>query len=109
LANTFIATVEAIYFAGTTPVFVEVDPRTWNIDANRIEAKITEKTRALLPVHLYGQPADMPRIREIAKKHNLIVIGDAAQSIGSKIKVNGQGVSKLGSSRRYISRRGEDD
>lgn len=90
VSNTFIATVAAIHFTGATPVLAEIHPDTWNIDPERIEEKITPKTKAIIPVHLYGQPADMTRIRDIARKHNLIVIGDSAQAIGSKIRENSE-------------------
>ncbi len=82
-ANTFIATAEAISFTGATPVFVDCDPVSYNIDPARIEAAITDKTKAIVPVHLYGQPADMDPIMEIAKKHDLLVIEDCAQSHGA--------------------------
>lgn len=82
---TFIATAEAICYVGATPVFVDIDAKTFNIDANLIEAAITDKTKAIIPVHIFGQPADMPSIMAIAKKHNLKVIEDCAQSFGAKI------------------------
>lgn len=82
---TFIATAEAIKYVGATPVYVDIKADTLNIDANLIEAAITEKTRAIIPVHIFGQPADMPKIMAIAKKHNLLVIEDCAQSYGAKI------------------------
>jgi dTDP-4-amino-4,6-dideoxygalactose transaminase len=82
-SNTFFATAEAIWLAGATPVFVDIDPRTRNIDVTRIEAVITPKTRAIVPVHLYGLPADMPAIAAIARTHNLRVIEDCAQAIGA--------------------------
>lgn len=85
-ANTFIATSEAVTMAGARVVFVDIDPRTCNIDVARIEEKITPKTKAIIPVHLYGQPADMDPIRAIAKKHGLWVLGDAAQAHGSLYK-----------------------
>ena len=78
---TFIATANAILQAGATPVFVDVEPDTANIDASLIEHAITRKTRAILPVHLYGQLCDMKRIKEIADRHRLIIIEDAAHSI----------------------------
>ncbi len=84
--NTFIATTEAISQAGATPVFVDIDPDTYNIDVSQIEEKITQKTKAILPVHLYGQPADMDPILEIAARHNLVVIEDAAQAHGALYK-----------------------
>ena len=79
--NTFFATAEAIWIAGATAVFVDCDPRTKCIDAARIEAAITPRTKAIIPVHLYGQCADMPAIRKIADVHNLRVIEDNAQAI----------------------------
>ena len=84
-AFTFIATAEAICYVGGTPVYVDIKKDTLNIDADLIEAAITNKTRAIIPVHLFGQPADMNKIMAIAKKHNLIVIEDCAQSYGAKI------------------------
>ncbi len=82
-ANTYIATWLAITYAGATPVPVEPDPRTYNLDPTRVQAAITSRTRAILPVHLYGQPADMDPIMEIARKHGLKVIEDAAQAHGA--------------------------
>ena len=70
-SNTFIATALAVTYAGATPVFVEPDIKTYNIDPLKIEEKITKNTKAIMPVHLYGQPADMDKIIEIAKKNNL--------------------------------------
>ncbi|GAB5534159.1 MAG: DegT/DnrJ/EryC1/StrS family aminotransferase [Rubricoccaceae bacterium] len=81
---TFFATAEAISLVGATPVFVDVDASSFNIDPSRIEAAITERTRAVLPVHLYGQPAAMTRILEIARRHGLRVIEDCAQSFGAR-------------------------
>ena len=80
---TFIATAETIAFLGATPVFVDIDEKTYNIDPSKIEEKITSKTKAIIPVSLYGQPADMNEITKIAKKYNLKVIIDGAQSFGS--------------------------
>ncbi len=82
--NTFFATAEAIWIAGATAVFVDCDPRTKCIDPAKIEAAITPKTKAIIPVHLYGQCADMPAIKKIADKHNLKVIEDNAQAIGAR-------------------------
>src|SRR5215469_5710729 len=81
--NTFFATAEAIWIAGATAVFVDCDPKTRCIDPAKIEAAITPKTKAIVPVHLYGQCADMLAISKIAKKHNLFVIEDNAQAIGA--------------------------
>jgi dTDP-4-amino-4,6-dideoxygalactose transaminase len=81
--NTFFATAEAIWIAGATAVFVDSDPRTNCIDPTKIEAAITPRTKALVPVHLYGQCADMKAIRKIADKHHLLVIEDNAQAIGA--------------------------
>ena len=83
---TFIATGEMIALLGAKPVFVDIDPRTYNIDPTRIEAAITSKTKAIMPVSLYGQCADMDAINEIANKHGLPVIEDAAQSFGATYK-----------------------
>ena len=85
---TFIATAEAIRYVGAIPVYVDIKADTLNIDADLIEVAITEKTRAIIPVHIFGQPADMNKIMPIAKKHNLLVIEDCAQSYGAKIGDN---------------------
>lgn len=84
--NTFIATTEAISQVGAKPVFVDVYPDTCNMDISKIEDKITENTKAIIPVHLYGQPADMNPILEIAQKNNIAVIEDACQAHGAKYK-----------------------
>ena len=84
-SNTYIATVLAVTSVGATPVFVEPDVRTYNIAPTKIEAAITDKTKAIIPVHLYGQPCDMTAIMIIAKKHNLKVVEDNAQSQGAKV------------------------
>lgn len=83
-SNTFFATAEAIWFVGATPVFVDMDPRTCNIDTDLIEAAITPRTKAIVPVHLYGQPARMREVARIAKKHNLRVVEDNAQALGAR-------------------------
>ncbi len=83
---TFIATAEAITHCGATPVFVDIDPRTYNIDPKMIEPRINRKTKALLPVHLYGQPADMEAVLALARKHNLRLIEDCAQAVGAEYK-----------------------
>ncbi|HZB46969.1 MAG TPA: DegT/DnrJ/EryC1/StrS family aminotransferase, partial [Pyrinomonadaceae bacterium] len=85
-ANTFFATAEAVSTAGATPVFVDCDPSTCNIDAGRIEAAVTPRTRAVIPVHLYGQPADLDAVFEVAGRHDLLVIEDAAQAHGARYK-----------------------
>jgi dTDP-4-amino-4,6-dideoxygalactose transaminase len=91
---TFIATANTISHCGARPVFVDIDPRTYNINPAAIEAAITERTKAIVPVHLYGQPADMDPITELAEAHGLYVIEDAAQAIGARYK--GQLVSSMG-------------
>ncbi len=91
---TFVATVAAIGYTNAKPVFVDITPRSFTIDPNLIEAKITSRTKAIIPVHLYGQPADMDPIMAIAKKHNLIVIEDAAQAHGAEYK--GKRVGSIG-------------
>jgi len=84
--HTFIATVSAILYAGAKPVFVDIDPTSYTMDPRRIEAAITPRTKAIMPVHLYGQPADMDPILEIARKHNLLVVEDACQAHGAEYK-----------------------
>ena len=79
---TFIATSWAISYSGATPVFVDVDPATYTMDTRKIERKITRRTRAILPVHLYGQPADLEPILEIGRRHGIPIIEDAAQRTG---------------------------
>lgn len=83
---TFVATVAAIHYTGARTVFVDIDPHSFTMDVTAIEAAITPKTKAILPVHLYGQPADMDPILEIAKKRSLVVIEDAAQAHGAEYK-----------------------
>lgn len=93
-ANTFIATTLAISATGAQPVLVDINPETYNIDAEKIEAAISDKTKVIMPVHLYGQPADMDKINEIAKIHQLVVIEDACQAHGAKYR--GQPAGSLG-------------
>ncbi len=93
-ALTFIATANAVTFTGAKPVFVDSEPANWNIDPDLIERAITKKTRAIIPVHLYGHPADMDPILALAKKYNLVVIEDAAEAHGATYK--GEKVGSLG-------------
>ena len=93
-AFTFVATTEAIGIVGATPVFADINPDTFNIDPKEIEKRITPKTKAIIPVHLYGQPCDMGAIMDIAKRHNLYVIEDCCQAIGAEYK--GQKVGTFG-------------
>lgn len=85
---TMIATANPVIFTGATPVFVDSEPNTWNIDVNAIEEKITDKTKAVMPVHLYGHPVDMDPLMKIAKKYNLFVVEDAAEAHGAEYKGN---------------------
>ncbi len=82
---TFIATAEAIKYVGATPVFVDIDPATYNIDLTLAAAAITDKTRAIIPVHIFGQPVDMPNLMTLANEHDLIVVEDCAQSFGASV------------------------
>jgi len=83
---TYIASANAVKYCGATPVFVDNDPRTFNIDPKVVERAITPKTRAIMPVHLYGQMADMDPLIDIAQRHNLLVVEDAAEAIGARYK-----------------------
>lgn len=83
---TFVATTETIALLGAVPVYVDIDEKTYNIDVNKIEEKITAKTKAIMPVHLYGQPAEMDKIQEVAKQYNIKVIEDSAQAFGATYK-----------------------
>lgn len=91
---TFIATSEIIVRAGATPVFVDIDPNTFNLDLQQVEAAITSKTKAIIPVHLFGQPIDMTKLMAIANAHNLFVIEDCAQATGAEWA--GQQVGSIG-------------
>ncbi|MGC1453463.1 MAG: aminotransferase class I/II-fold pyridoxal phosphate-dependent enzyme, partial [Candidatus Sulfotelmatobacter sp.] len=91
---TFVASVAAVVYAGARPVLADIDPRSFTMDPAAIEAMITPRTKAILPVHLYGQPADMDPIMEVARRHNLFVIEDAAQAHGAKYK--GRPVGSIG-------------
>jgi dTDP-4-amino-4,6-dideoxygalactose transaminase len=91
---TFIATSWAVSYVGATPVYVDIDPKTWTMDPGRVEERITPRTRALLPVHLYGQPADLGPLLEIGRRHGIPVIEDAAQSHGAEYR--GQKAGTLG-------------
>ena len=82
---TFAATVEAIEYVGATPVLVDIDAATFNLDPALIEAAVTDKTRAIIPVHLFGLPADMNEIMAIASRHGLVVVEDCAQSLGAEL------------------------
>ncbi|HET9715245.1 MAG TPA: DegT/DnrJ/EryC1/StrS family aminotransferase [Pseudolabrys sp.] len=94
---TFVATTAAILYAGATPVFVDIDPRTRNIDVDLIEAAITSRTRAIVPVHLHGLMADMGRLMKVAEDHELIVIEDAAQAHGAEYRGRRSGsIGQLG-------------
>lgn len=96
---TFFATAGSIARAGAKPVFIDIEPQTFNMDPSKIEEAITEKTKAIIPVHLYGQMADMDKIKEIAEKHNLVVIEDAAQAIGAQYQ--GHKPGELGTAATY--------
>ena len=80
---TFVATVNPVLYVGATPVFVDVDRETWNVDPAEIKKSISERTKAIIPVHLYGNPCDMEAIMRIAKRHGLYVIEDATESLGA--------------------------
>ena len=101
---TFISTAEVISLVGATPVFVDIDEKTYNIDSTKIEEKITSKTKAIIPVSLYGQVADMDEINAIAQKYNLIVIEDAAQSFGATYKGKSCNLSDFGATSFFPSK-----
>lgn len=98
-ALSFVATGNAVLQAGFTPVFVDVDRRTLNIDPDKIEEKITKKTKAIMPVHLMGKPADMDAVNAVAKKHDLLVVEDAAEAHGAVYK--GRNIGNLGDMAAY--------
>ena len=85
-ANSFVATSLAISYVGAKPVLVDCDPNTYQVDVSQIEKKITKKTKAILPVHLYGAPCEIDKITNLAKKHNLFVIEDVAQAVGTTLQ-----------------------
>ncbi len=85
-AFTFTATAEAIYWVGATPVLVDIDPENYTLDVEKVRAAVTDKTRAIIPVHLYGHPADMDPILEVARQHDIKVLEDAAQAHGARYK-----------------------
>ena len=91
---TFIASVNSILFTGAQPVFADIDEATFNIDPNQIERAITPRTKAIMPVHLYGQPCDMDEISELARRHRLAIIEDAAQAVGATYR--GRAVGSFG-------------
>jgi len=95
-AFTYVATAEVIGLLGLTPVMVDVDPKTFNLTASAIEKAITTKTKAIVPVHLYGQSCDMEPIMKLAEKHNLYVIEDNAQAIGADYTFSDGSVAKTG-------------
>src|ERR1700690_244210 len=97
--NTFLATAEAITYCGAVPVFVDIDPATGNLDPKLIERAITPRTRAILPVHLYGRPADMDAIRAVAARHNLRILEDAAQAHGARYR--GRRAGSLGNAAAF--------
>lgn len=82
---TFVATANAVHYTGATPIFADVDPVTWCIDPEDVQRRITSRTRAIIPVHLYGHPAPMPALQELADKHKLILVEDAAEAHGAAI------------------------
>jgi dTDP-4-amino-4,6-dideoxygalactose transaminase len=91
---TFVATVAAIRYTGARPVFVDIEPRSYTMDPDQLKAAITERTKAILPVHLYGQAADWDPIQKVARRHGLVVIDDAAQAHGAEYK--GRRVGAIG-------------
>jgi dTDP-4-amino-4,6-dideoxygalactose transaminase len=105
VAHTFFATAEAIIMAGATPVFVDVDPQTYLMDVSQVEARLTPRTRAIMPVHLYGQMVDMDPLMDIAARHNLVVIEDAAEAHGAEYRGRRAGaIGQLGCFSFYYSK-----
>ena len=96
---TFIATAEAIRYVGARPVFVDIDPKTFNLDVDQTQKAITPKTKAIMPVHLFGQPADLPRLQDLCCTHGLLLIEDCAQSFGAS--VNGRQTGSFGVAAGY--------
>ncbi len=96
---TFIATAEAIRYVGARPVFVDIDPKTFNLDVDQIQKAMTPKTKAIMPVHLFGQPADLPRLQELSSASGLLLIEDCAQSFGAS--VNGRQTGSFGLAAGY--------
>ncbi|TCS95624.1 DegT/DnrJ/EryC1/StrS family aminotransferase [Hazenella coriacea] len=96
---TFFATAETVSQLGATPVFVDIDPKTYNIDVEQVKQKINEKTKAIIPVHIFGQPANMDELMALAKEHGLFVLEDAAQAMGSEYK--GKKIGSLGHAATY--------
>ncbi len=96
---TFIATAEAIRYVGARPVFVDIDPKTFNLDVDQTQKAITPKTKAIMPVHLFGQPADLPRLQDLCRTHGLLLIEDCAQSFGAS--VNGRQTGSFGVAAGY--------
>lgn len=93
-ALTFVGTVNPVAYVGATPVVVDVDPKTWNIDVGKVEKALTGRTRVVIPVHLYGNPAPMEDLLAIARRHGLYIVEDAAEALGAKYK--GRQVGTLG-------------
>src|SRR4030095_13171320 len=101
----FFATVSAITRLGATAVFVDIDPRTYNLDISQVESKITERTKAIEPVHLYGQCSDMAALRRISKRHDIPLVEDAAQAIGAEANsVRAGAMSEIGCFSFYPSK-----
>lgn len=96
---TFFATAETVSQLGATPVFVDIDPKTYNIDVEQVKQKINEKTKAIIPVHIFGQPANMDELMALAEEHGLFVLEDAAQAMGSEYK--GRKAGSLGHAATY--------